>query len=36
MGVDSMPASPDALGSVVRRDLTKWTKLAQEAKIKAE
>ena len=36
MGVDSMPAGPDALGSVVRRDLAKWTKLSQEAKIKTE
>jgi tripartite-type tricarboxylate transporter receptor subunit TctC len=36
MGVDSVPAGPDALGSVVRRDLAKWTKLSQEAKIKTE
>jgi tripartite-type tricarboxylate transporter receptor subunit TctC len=36
MGVDSIPAGPDVLGSAVRRDLAKWTKLSQEAKIKTE
>jgi tripartite-type tricarboxylate transporter receptor subunit TctC len=36
MGVDSIPAGPDALGIVVRRDLAKWIKLSQEVKIKTD
>ncbi len=36
MGVDYAPAGPDALGSVIRRDLAKWIKFSQEAKIKTD
>jgi tripartite-type tricarboxylate transporter receptor subunit TctC len=36
MGIDSIPASPDTLSAAVRRDLAKWSKLSQEAKIKTD
>ena len=36
LGVDSIPAGPDALGIVVRRNLAKWIKLSQEVKIKTD
>jgi tripartite-type tricarboxylate transporter receptor subunit TctC len=35
-GIDSIPASPDTLSAAVRRDLAKWSKLSQEAKIKTD
>lgn len=36
MGVDPLPSPPATLGNALKRDLAKWTKLAQEANIKAD
>ena len=35
-GVDADPISPDALGKLYQTELTKWTKVAQEAKLKPQ
>jgi len=35
-GVESDPISPEALGKLYQTELTKWTKVAQDAKLKPE